>query len=55
MTSRIRQAWTSLKKAADDAETLKRKTMDDCELDDLLPQKELEDMGARHYARYRMS
>ena len=55
MTSRIRQAWTSLKKAAEDADSLKRKSMDDVELDDLLPQRELDDMGAKHYARYRMS
>ena len=55
MTSRIRQAWTSLKKAAEDADSLKRKSLDDVELDDLLPQRELDDMGAKHYARYRMS
>ena len=55
MTSRVRQAWVSLKKATEESETLKRKSLDDVAMDEMLPQRELDDMGIKHYARYKMS
>ena len=54
MTSRIRQAWTSLKTSSDDKEKLKRKNAEDVEMDSMLPQMELDDLAAKHYHRYRM-
>ena len=55
MSSRIRQAWLSLKKSTEEAELLKRKNIDDVAIDDLLPQPELDDLVSKHYSRYRMT
>ena len=54
-TSRVRQAWISLKKATEDAESLKRKGIEDVEMDNMLMQHELEDLSAKHYNRYKMT
>ena len=54
MTSRVKQAWQDLKKSAEDKEGIKRKGMDDPELETLLPQEELEDMCKMHFKRYKM-
>ena len=48
MTSRVRQAWLSIKKSKEDSEGLKRKGLDDPEMEAMLPQEELEDMGKNH-------
>ena len=54
MTSRVKQAWTNLKQSAENAEGLKRKGLDDPELETLLPQEELDDMCKAHFKRYKM-
>ena len=52
MKSRLRQAWLSLKQASEEQERIKRKGLDESDLDQLLTQPELDDMEARHWARY---
>ena len=54
MKSRLRQAWLSLKQASEEQERIKRKGLDESDLDQLLTQPELDDMEARHWARYKM-
>ena len=53
--SRLRQAHLSLKGAADAAEILKKKGMDDSDLDQLLPKHDLDDLTEMHYNRYHMT
>ena len=47
-SSRLRQAWTSLRKAEDDKERVKRRGLDDNDLDALLAQPALDDIAERH-------
>ena len=54
-TSRLRQAWQSLKRSRDDENVIRRSGMDATDLDELLATPILEDIEARHWARYKMS
>ena len=52
-TSRLRQAWRSLKKARDEDDVIKRAGQDTMDMDDLLTASVLDDIEARHWARYK--
>ena len=52
--SRLRQAYAAMKKAEDEQDAIKKRGMDETDLDSLLPQLVLDDMGDRHYTRYHM-
>ena len=54
-TSRLRQAWRSLKKARDEADVIKRAGQDTIDMDELLQASVLDDIEARHWARYKMT
>ena len=54
-TSRLRQAWRSVRKARDEDEVIKKRGQDESDLDQLLSQPLLEDLEARFWARYHMS
>jgi hypothetical protein len=54
-TSRLRQAWRSLKKARDEEDVIKRAGQDTIDMDDLLTASVLDDIEARHWARYKMT
>ena len=54
-TSRLRQAWKSVKRSCDDEHVIRRSGMDTTDLDELLPAPELEDIESRHWARYKMT
>ena len=54
-TSRLRQAWVSLKRARDQDEVIQRRGADEADLDQLLAQPVLDDLEARFWARYHMS
>ena len=51
--SRLRQAWRSLKRARDSGDVIKRAAQDTMDMDDLLAASVLDDMEARHWARYK--
>ena len=54
--SRLRQAWTAIKKFKSDSEAVKRKLEESAEdLDALLPAKELEGIADRFWIRYHVS
>ena len=53
-TSRMRQAWRSLKRTHDE-DVIKRSGLDATDMDELLAASVLEDTEARHWARYRMT
>ena len=53
-SSRLRQAWTSLRRAEDDKERVKRRGLDDNDLDALLAQPALDDIAERHCKLYQM-
>ena len=53
-TSRVRQAWSALRKARADAEKVKSRGLDDTDLDSLLTQPELDDIADHFYKRYRL-
>ena len=46
---------TSLRKAQEEQDAIKRKGVDETDLDVLLTQPELENMAARHWARYKVT
>ena len=50
-TSRLRQAWRSLRKARDEADVIKRAGQDTIDMDELLQASVLDDIEARHWAR----
>ena len=52
-TSRLRQAWRSLRKARDEDDVIKRAGQDAMDMDDLLQASVLDDIEARHWARYK--
>ena len=54
-TSRLRQAWRALKRARDDEDVVKRAGHDSIDMDDLLATSILDDIEARHWARYKMT
>ena len=54
-TSRLRQAWRSLKKARDEDDVIKRAGQDTMDMDELLQASVLDDIEARHWARYKMT
>ena len=54
-TSRMRQAWRSLKRARDNDEAIIRSGNDAMDMDDLLAISVLDDIEARHWARYKMT
>ena len=54
-TSRMRQAWRSLKRARDNDEAIIRPGNDTADMDDLLAVSVLDDIEARHWARYKMT
>jgi hypothetical protein len=54
-TSRLRQMWRSLKKARDEDDVIKRAGQDTIDMDDLLTASVLDDIEARHWARYKMT
>ena len=54
-TSRLRQAWRALKRARDDEDVVKRAGHDTIDMDDLLATSILDDIEARHWARYKMT
>ena len=54
-TSRLRQAWRSLKKARDEEDVIKRAGQDTMDMDNLLTASVLDDIEARHWARYKMT
>ena len=54
-SSRVRQAWVALKKAAAEMESVKRRGIDEADMDTMLPQTELDDMSKKHYVRYEMT
>ena len=54
-TSRMRQAWRSLKSARDNDEAIIRSGNDTADMDDLLAVSVLDDIEARHWARYKMT
>ena len=54
-TSRLRQAWRSLKRARDNDEVIIRSGHDTMVMDDLLATSVLDDIEARHWARYKMT
>ena len=54
-TSRLRQAWVSLKRARDQDEIIQRRGADESDLDQLLAQPVLDDLEARFWSRYHMS
>lgn len=53
--SRLRQAWRSLKRARDSEDAIKRPGHDTIDMDDLLAASVLDDIEARHWARYKMT
>ena len=54
-TSRLRQAWRTLKRARDAEEMVTRAGHDSMDMDDLLAAPVLDDIEARHWARYKMT
>ena len=54
-TSRLRQAWRTLKRARDAEEMVTRAGHDSMDMDDLLAASVLDDIEARHWARYKMT
>ena len=54
-TSRLRQAWLSLRKAEEEVASIKRRGLDETDLDTLLAQPVLDDIAARHWARYKQT
>ena len=54
-TSRLRQAWLAVRKAEEDDAAIKRKGMDENDLDALLDQAVLDSMEDRHWARHKLS
>ena len=54
-TSRMRQAWRSLKRARDNDEAIIRSGNDTMDMDDILAISVLDDIEARHWARYKMT
>ena len=53
--SRLRQAWRSLKRARDEDDVIKRAGQDTMDMDDMLTASVLDDIEARHWARYKMT
>ena len=53
--SRLRQVWRSLKKARDEEDVIKRAGQDTMDMDNLLTASVLDDIEARHWARYKMT
>jgi hypothetical protein len=54
-TSRLRQAWRSLKRTRDDDDIIKKNGLEVADLDELLAQPVLDNLISIHYARYKMS
>ena len=54
-TSRLRQAYRALKRARDDEDIVKHAGHDTIDMDDLLATSILDDIEARHWARYKMT
>ena len=54
-TSRARQAWHALRKSQTESEVIKRKGMDDTDLDAILPQPELDSLADRFWSRYHVT
>ena len=54
-TSRLRQAWKALRDATDDQDKLKRKRLDDVDLDSLLQQPVLDSLQDQFWVRYHLS
>ena len=54
-TSRLRQAWRSLKRARDNDEVIIRSGHDTMDMDDLLAISVFDDIEACHWARYKMT
>ena len=52
---RLRQVSRSLKKARDEEDVIKRAGQDTMDMDDLLTASVLDDIEARHWARYKMT
>ena len=52
--SRLRQAWSGLKKAQSDQDAIKRKRADDVDLDELLPAEEMNGVLDVFHARYKI-
>ena len=53
--ARLRRAWKSLRQTKEEQEAVKRKGVDETDLDILLPQPELDTIAARHWARYKLT
>ena len=53
-TSRIRQAWTALKDATDQAGVVRKRGVDQTDLDELLHQDDLDDLVQVFWNRYKM-
>ena len=54
-TSRLRQARESLTTARDQDSAIRKRGMDEADMDKLLDQPSLDDIEARHWARYKMT
>jgi hypothetical protein len=54
-TSRLRQAWRSLKRTRDDEEVIKKNGLEVSDLDGLLAQPVLDNLSSIHFARYKLS
>ena len=52
--SRVRQAWTGLKKEMAENELRKRKGSEALDLEELLPQTDLDDIGKQFHGRYKL-
>jgi hypothetical protein len=54
VTSRIRQAWISLKEAQDQASVVRKRGVDQTDLDELLHQDDLDDLQGMFWNRHKM-
>ena len=53
-TSKLRQAWVAAREAAAEEREVKRKGLDENDLDALLTQPQLDDIEQTHWRRYKM-
>ena len=54
-TARVRQAWVALRKSKAEEEAIKKRGLDDTDLDTLLPQPQLDDIADVFFRRYRVT
>jgi len=54
-TSRVRQAWAALRKASNEKEVIKKRGIEDTDMDAILPQPELDKVHDNFWARHRLT